>query len=117
MTLNRLLITSVVIENRPVHDVAAQYGVSESWLFELLARYKAEGEAAFEPRSRRPHDVPPTTPPETVDLILELREKLTTTGLDAGPDTIRWAPGTPPRHHRVPGDDLALPDQGRAGHP
>ena len=54
MTLNRLLITSVVIENRTGRDVAAQYGVSESWLFELLARYKAEGEAAFEPRSRRP---------------------------------------------------------------
>jgi len=47
MSLNRLLITSVVIENRTVRDVAAQYGVSQSWLFELLARYKAEGEAAF----------------------------------------------------------------------
>jgi len=79
-----------VIENRPVHEVAATYGVSESWLFELLARYKAEGDAAFEPRSRRPHSVPTTTPTETVDLILELREKLTATGLDAGPDTIRW---------------------------
>ena len=90
MTLNRLLITSVVIENRPVAHVAAQYGVSESWLFELLARYRAEGEAAFEPRSRRPNSVPTTTPTETVDLILELREKLTATGLDAGPDTIRW---------------------------
>jgi transposase InsO family protein len=90
MTLNRLLITSVVVENRPVRDVAAQYGVSESWLFELLARYKTEGEAAFEPRSRRPHTVPTMTPTETIDLILELREKLTSTGLDAGPDTIRW---------------------------
>ncbi len=29
-------------------------------------------------------------PTEIVDLILELREKLTATGLDAGPDTIRW---------------------------
>jgi transposase InsO family protein len=90
MTLNRLLITSVVVENRPVRDVAAQYGVSESWLFELLARYKAEGEAAFEPRSRRPTRVPRTTPAEVVDLIVEYREKLTATGLDAGPDTIRW---------------------------
>src|SRR4029079_6067914 len=90
MTLNRLLITSVVIENRTVRDVAAQYGVSESWLFELLARYKAEGEAAFEPRSRRPKTVPRTTPTEVVDLILEYREKLTATGLDAGPDTIKW---------------------------
>ena len=90
MTLNRLLITSVVVENRSVRDVAAQYGVSESWLFELLARYKSEGEAAFEPRSRRPHRVPTTTPTETVDLILELREKLTVAGLDSGPDTIKW---------------------------
>ena len=90
MTLNRLLITSVVVENRSVRDVAATYGVSQSWLFELLARYKAEGEAAFEPRSRRPKSVPRTTPSEVVDLIFELREKLTATGLDAGPDTIRW---------------------------
>jgi transposase InsO family protein len=90
MTLNRLLLTSVVIENRPVRDVAAQYGVCESWLFELLARYRVEGEAAFEPRSRRPKTVANATPPETVDLILELREKLTATGLDAGPDTIKW---------------------------
>ena len=90
MTLNRLLITSVVVENRPVRDVAAQYGVSESWLFELLARYKAEGDTAFEPHSRRPHSVPTTTPNQTIDLIVELREKLTAAGLDAGPDTIKW---------------------------
>jgi transposase InsO family protein len=86
MTLNRLLITSVVVENRPVRDVAAQYGVSQSWLFELLARYKAEGEAAFESRYRRPKTVPRTTPAEIVELIVELREKLATTG----PDTIKW---------------------------
>ena len=80
----------MVVENRPVREVAAAYGVSPSWLFELVARYMAEGEAAFEPRSRRPKTVPRTTPAEVVDLIVEYREKLTSTGLDAGPDTIRW---------------------------
>ncbi len=90
MSLTRLLITAVVVESRSVAHVAAQYGVSQSWLFELVARYKAEGEAAFEPRSRRPKTVPRTTPAEVVELILELREKLTATGLDAGPDTIKW---------------------------
>ena len=90
MSFIRLLITSVVIEHRTVRDVAAQYGVSESWLYELVARYKSEGETAFEPRPRRPKTVPTATPTETVDLILELREKLTATGLDAGPDTIGW---------------------------
>jgi hypothetical protein len=32
MSLNRLLITAVVIENRPVPEVAATYGVSQSWV-------------------------------------------------------------------------------------
>lgn len=54
MTSTRLLITAVVVEDRPVREVAAQYGVSTSWLYELLARYRREGEAVFEPRSRRP---------------------------------------------------------------
>src|SRR3954451_2094553 len=115
MTLNRLLITSVVVENRPVRDVANQYGVSESWLFELLARYRTEGDAAFEARSRRPRSVPTTTPTETVELILELREKLTATGLDARPRHHQVASGASPLGCGVQGDDLALPDQGRAG--
>jgi transposase InsO family protein len=90
MSLTRLLITCVVVENRSVRDVAATYGVSRSWLYELLARYRREGEAVFEPRSRRPKTSPRAVPGEVVDLIVELREKLTATGLDAGPDTIGW---------------------------
>ena len=34
--------------------------------------------------------MPTTTPAEVVDLILELREKLTATGLDTGAETIGW---------------------------
>lgn len=90
MTINRLVITAVVIENRPVREVAATYGVSRSWLYELLARYRTEGEAAFEPRPRRPLSAPNALAAATVELIVELREKLTATGLDAGPDTIGW---------------------------
>jgi transposase len=57
MSLTRLLITAVVVENRPVREVAAAYGVSTSWLYELLARYRAEGEAVFAPARgvRRSH--------------------------------------------------------------
>jgi transposase len=90
MTINRLVITAVVIENRPVRDVAVEYGVSKSWIYVLLDRYRREGDAVFEPRSRRPKTVPSATPVEVVDLIVELRQKLTATGLDAGPDTIGW---------------------------
>ena len=90
MTINRLVITAVVVENRPVRDVAAQYGVSQSWLYELLSRYRREGDAVFEPRSRRPKSSPTAISAQTVDLIIELRQKLTATGMDAGPDTIGW---------------------------
>jgi len=48
-----LVITAVLIEKRPPAEVIDEYGISKSWLYELLARYRAEGEAAFEPRSRR----------------------------------------------------------------
>jgi transposase len=88
MTLSRLLITAVVIEKRPVREVAATYGVSKSWPYELLARYRSEGDAVFEPRSRRPHTSPTAIPDEVVDLIAKLRETMTTNGMDAGPDSI-----------------------------
>src|SRR5512139_20126 len=90
MSKTRLVITAVVVQNRPVAQVAAECGVSRSWLYELLARYRAEGEAAFERRSRRPRRTPNRTPAEVIELIVELREKLSTTGLDSGPDTIGW---------------------------
>ena len=53
MSKARLIITAVVVENRTVAEVVAEYGVSRSWVYELLARYRDEGQAAFEPRSRR----------------------------------------------------------------
>src|SRR5829696_7210210 len=90
MSFTRLLITAVVVEKRPVPEVAASYGVSRSWLYELLARYRCEGDAVFGPRTRRPRSSPTAIPADVVDLIVELREKLTTTGLDAGPVTIGW---------------------------
>jgi transposase len=86
----RLVITAVVVEGRPVAEVAADYGVARSWIYELLSRYRTEGETAFEPRSRRPHTQPAAIPAATVELIIQLRRELTTQGLDAGPHTIAW---------------------------
>jgi transposase InsO family protein len=86
----RLIITAVVVEHRSPSEVAATYGVARSWVYKLVARYRAEGDAAFEARSRRPRSSPDATPARTVELILEHRRELTRQGLDAGPDTIRW---------------------------
>ena len=73
-----------------MEQVSATYGVARSWIYELLARYRAEGDAAFEPRSRRPHRQPTAIPAGTAELIIRLRRQLARQGLDAGSHTIAW---------------------------
>jgi transposase InsO family protein len=90
MSRARLVITAIEVEGRSPAEVVAAYGVSRSWLYELLARYRAEGDAAFEPRSRRPHSSPRSTPAQTVELVLRIRKQLSDAGLDAGAETIGW---------------------------
>jgi transposase InsO family protein len=90
MSKARLVITAVTIEKRPVSEVARSYGVARSWIYTLLSRYQAEGDAAFEPRSRRPKTSPRAISADTADLIVRLRKELTDQGLDAGPVTIAW---------------------------
>jgi transposase InsO family protein len=97
MSKRRLVITAVLAGSSQ-SEVARTYGVSQGWISRLLARYRAEGQAAFEPRSRAPHASPGATPPATVQLVLELRKTLTEQGLDAGADTIGWHLT---HHHRV----------------
>ena len=85
-----MVITAVLVEGRSQSQVARDYGVSQSWISRLIARYTAEGEAAFQPRSRRPRSSPTRLPQATIDLIIELRRSLASKGLDAGPHTIAW---------------------------
>jgi transposase InsO family protein len=90
MSKARLVITAVTIEKRPVSEVARSYGVARSWIYALLARYRAEGDAAFEPRSRRPKTSPSAISASAAGLIIGLRKELAGQGLDAGPHTIAW---------------------------
>ena len=90
MFKSRSIIMSVVIERRSQADTARLYEVSPSWVSKLVARYHAEGDTAFEPRSRRPHTSPQALDPVTVVLIIDLRRTLTSKGLDSGPHTIAW---------------------------
>ncbi|WP_106253698.1 IS481 family transposase [Nonomuraea fuscirosea] len=90
MSKARVVITAVVVEGRSQAEVARSYGVSKGWVSKLVARYRAEGEAAFEPRSRRPRTSPNAIDADTVELIVRLRKELAEQGLDAGPDTIGW---------------------------
>jgi hypothetical protein len=51
----RLVTTAVVVQGRPVGQVADEYGLHRAWAYKLLARYRQEGEAAFEPQDRQSH--------------------------------------------------------------
>jgi transposase InsO family protein len=89
MSKRRLVITAV-LAGTSQSEVARTYGVSQGWISRLMARYRAEGEEAFEPRSRAPKTRPRLTPDVTVQLVLRLRKQLDEAGLDAGADTIGW---------------------------
>ncbi len=89
MSKARLIITAVVVEGRTKSEVARDYEVSRYWVQQLVKRWHAEGEAAYQPRSRRPHSSPLAVPAEVEDQIVRLRKDLTRQGLDAGADTIR----------------------------
>ena len=89
MSKRRLVITAV-LNGQSQSEVARAYGVSQGWISRLMARYRAEGEAAFEPRSRRPNRSPQATPPATIELIVRLRKELVEQGLDSGPETLGW---------------------------
>ena len=86
----RVVITAVVLEGRSKSEVARDYGVSRRWVQTLVARYLTEGEAAFEPRSRRPLTNPRRTGVEVEDAIVALRKELADAGHDAGAETIAW---------------------------
>lgn len=76
MSKARLVITAVVVEGRSQAEVARAYDVSKGWVSKLVARFRSEGEAAYEARSRRPATSPNATPPATVELITDTRVKL-----------------------------------------
>jgi transposase InsO family protein len=89
MSKARLIITAVVVERRSQSEVARDYQVSRQWVHQLVTRYRLEGEAAFEPRSRRPRSSPHAVPVAVEEEIIRLRKELSRQGLDAGADTIR----------------------------
>jgi len=88
--MTRLVITAVVVEGRSQSEVARDYGVSRQWVNTLVGRYRAEGDAAFEPRSRRPHTSPNQTPDAVEDEIVEIHKELDGAGHDAGAATIAF---------------------------
>jgi transposase InsO family protein len=83
------LVQAVVFEGRSAREVAAQHGISKSWLCELVARYRADQDEGLIPRSRRPKHSPNRISAAVEDEIVELRKFLSEEGFDEGAVTIQ----------------------------
>lgn len=59
-----------------IAEVARRVGRSRRWVYEWVARFRAEGDDGLEDRSRAPKRQPAKTSPDTVTKILETRSEL-----------------------------------------
>lgn len=90
MGMARFVVEAVLLEGRSAREVASAHGISKSWIYELIGRYRAGGDEALEPRSRRPRSCKHQTSPKVVEAIVELRRELEAAGHDAGAETIAY---------------------------
>ena len=90
MSKAKLVITAVTVQGLSQAEAARRYGRSQAWVSRIMARYRTEGQDAFEPRSRRPKTSPQAVSEPVVAAVLAERDRLVTSGHDAGPETIRW---------------------------
>jgi transposase len=96
----QLVVTAVLVEGRCKSEVARDYGVSRRWVMTLVQRFLTEGEAALQPRSRRPRSSPAKTSETVEDEIVAIRKQLDELGHDNGAETI--AEQLRRRHGRSP---------------
>lgn len=88
MGLGRYMVDAVVLEGRKPSELARAHGISQSWIYELVARFRKGGYPALEPGSRRPRSSPGQVSLQVQAAVVELRHELLTAGHDAGAQTI-----------------------------
>jgi transposase InsO family protein len=90
MGMGRYVVDAVLLEGRSAREVARAHGISKSWIYELMRRYREGGYAALEPRSKRPRSCKHETSGALVKEIVQLRCELESQGHDAGAETIAY---------------------------
>lgn len=90
MDLRLLAAVSGELDGLNVVALCRERGVSRKTFYKWRARYRSEGVAGLEARSRRPRRSPTRVADEVEDSIIEARKWLLGYGLDAGPASIAW---------------------------
>jgi transposase InsO family protein len=90
MVLPQMVVDSVVLEGRSIRVTAQRYGVSKSWVAELVRRYREGGYEALVPQSKRPKSNPRSMSLVMEERIITMRKELLDFGADAGAETIHW---------------------------
>jgi transposase InsO family protein len=88
MGLERYVVDAVILERRSAREIASRHGISKSWIYALLARFREGGYDALIPRSRRPRSCSHEVAPDLQAAIVRLRRELAEAGHDAGAATI-----------------------------
>lgn len=76
MGLERCVVDAVVLEHRSPREFARLHGISKSWIYQLLARFREGGYEALRRRSRRPRSCSHQVDPGFRAAILQLRREL-----------------------------------------
>ncbi len=95
-----VVVAFVEGEELNVSRVCRECGISRETFYKYARRYRQEGLAGFELRSRRPHASPGRTAVDVEDEIVRLRKQLGDDGLDHGAATIQWHLGHDSRFKR-----------------
>lgn len=80
MSLKIEFVQSAVQPDVNLSALCRQFGISRPTGYQLIARYRAEGEAGLAERSRRPHGSPRQTDPAIEAQVVALRDKHPTWG-------------------------------------
>lgn len=115
---NLVIVRAVRDQGLTAAQAAARFGVSRQWVHALIRRYEVHGPDGLVPRSRAPHARPGTTSQAVRERIIQLRTQLTSSGADAGPETIAWhlhaeghrAPSTSTIRRILHAAGLVIPD-------
>ncbi|MFZ1062726.1 MAG: DDE-type integrase/transposase/recombinase [Acidimicrobiales bacterium] len=90
MVLRQMVVDAIVLEGRSIREAARSFGVSKSWVYELVRRYREGGASALEERSKAHHTNPRQMSGAIEEELVRLRKELLDLGADHGAATLQW---------------------------